>query len=126
MEYFGETLDAYSCFPFENHLQVLKPYVRTSKNPVSQIIKKISTMDIFKTGTSYKQSTVKIQRHSKTVGLYMTTVIILKLLILVKKEYHIMCTRNIQQKIFMKNLTSQNFLKLFILGEVHHSQTFFL
>ena len=24
VEYFGETLDAYSCFPFENHLQVLK------------------------------------------------------------------------------------------------------
>ena len=56
MEYFGETLDAYSCFPFENHLQVLKRYVRNSRNPISQIVKKISTMDTFKTGTSYKQS----------------------------------------------------------------------
>ena len=26
VEYFGETLDAYSCFPFENHLQVLKRF----------------------------------------------------------------------------------------------------
>ena len=35
VEYFGETLDAYSCFPFENHLQVLKRYVRNSRNPIS-------------------------------------------------------------------------------------------
>ena len=54
VEYFGETLDAYSCFPFENHLQVLKRYVRNSRNPISQIVKKIFTMGIFKTGTSYK------------------------------------------------------------------------
>ena len=53
VEYFGET-DAYSTFPFENHLQVLKRYVRNSRNPISQIVKKIFTMGIFKTGTSYK------------------------------------------------------------------------
>ena len=29
VEYFGETLDAYSCFPFENHLQV-KPSLSNS------------------------------------------------------------------------------------------------
>ena len=56
LEYFGETLDAYSYFPFENHLQVLKRYVKSSRNSISQIVKKISTMDIFKTGSSCKHS----------------------------------------------------------------------
>ena len=66
------------------------------------------------------------QLHSKTVDLYMKVVIMLKLLILVKNEYHVKCTRNIWLKIFMKNLASQNFLEMFILGEMHHSPTFFL
>ena len=65
MEYFGETLNAYSCFPFENHLQVLKRYVMNSINPISQIVKKISTMDIFKTGTSYKQSICTVSASLK-------------------------------------------------------------
>ena len=122
VEYFGETLDAYSCFPFENHLQVLKQYVRNSRNPISEIVKKTSSKLVLVISGVF----VLYQLHSKTVDLYMTVVIMLKLLILVKKEYHVICTRNIQQKNFMKNLASQNFLGLFILGEVHHSQTFFL
>ena len=65
VEYFGETFDAYSCFPFANHLQILKRYVRSSRNPISQIVKKISTMDIFKTGTSYKQSICTVSASLK-------------------------------------------------------------
>ena len=65
MEYFGETLDAYSCFPFENLLQVLKQYIRNSRNPISQIVKKISAMDIFETGTSYKQSICTVSASLK-------------------------------------------------------------
>ena len=126
VEYFGEILDAYSCFPFENHLQVLKRYVRDSRNPISQIVKKISTMDISKLVLVISRVFVLYQLHSKAVGLYMKTAIMLKLLILVKKQYHVICTRSIQQKIFMKNFASQNFLELFILGEVLHSQIFFL
>ena len=68
---------------------------------------------------------VLYQLHSKTVGLYMKTVIMLKLLILVK-EYHVKCTRNIWLKTFMKNLASQNFLELFILGKMRLSRIFFL
>ena len=56
VEYFGETLDAYFCFPFENHWQILKRYVRSSRNPIPQIVQKISKMDIFRTGSSCKQS----------------------------------------------------------------------
>ena len=65
VEYFGETFDAYSCFPFENHLQVLKRYVRSSRNPISEIVKKISTMDIFKTGFSCKQSICTVSASLK-------------------------------------------------------------
>lgn len=124
-EYFDETFDAYSYFPFENHLQILKQYVRSSRNPLSQIVKRLLQ------GTSSKLVLVIIkvfvlcQVHTETVGLYIATVITLKLLILVK-EYHVICTRNIQQKMFMKSLESQNFLELFVLGEVHHSSTFLL
>ena len=65
VEYFGETLDAYSCFPFENHLQVLKRYVKSSRNSISQIVKKISTMDIFKTGSSCKHSICTVSASLK-------------------------------------------------------------
>ena len=65
MECVGETLDAYSCLLLENHLQFLKLYVRTSRNPISQIVKKISTRDIFKTDTSYRLSISSVSASLK-------------------------------------------------------------
>ena len=65
VEYFGEILDAYSCLLLENHLQFLKLYIRSSRNPISQIVKKISTTDIFETDTGYRLSICTVSASLK-------------------------------------------------------------
>ena len=38
--HFHTSLDSISCFPFENHLQVLKNLVHGSQNPIVQLVKR--------------------------------------------------------------------------------------
>jgi hypothetical protein len=42
VEYFSCSLNKISCFPFENHLQTVKNFVRSFKNPVAQVVKRLS------------------------------------------------------------------------------------
>jgi hypothetical protein len=39
------SLNYISAFPFENHLQVIKRLVRTAKNPISQVVKRLSEIE---------------------------------------------------------------------------------
>lgn len=39
------SLNDISAFPFENHLQVIKRLVRTAKNPIAQIVKRLSEVE---------------------------------------------------------------------------------
>ena len=39
--HFGTSLDNFSCFPFENYLQIMKKFVRKAHNPVSQVAKRV-------------------------------------------------------------------------------------
>ena len=42
---FDSTLSELSAFPFENHLQVLKKYVRKANSPCAQVLKRISELE---------------------------------------------------------------------------------
>ena len=42
---FDSTLSELSAFPFENHMQVLKKYVRKASSPCAQVLKRISELE---------------------------------------------------------------------------------
>ena len=54
VENFQCSLDKISCFPFENHLQSLKRLVRNAQNPIAQVGKRLTEIDI---SGSEKQTT---------------------------------------------------------------------
>lgn len=41
------SLDEFSCFPFENYMHKIKLMVKTSKNPLSQFIKRVNEFDTY-------------------------------------------------------------------------------
>ena len=43
---FGCSLDEISCFPFKNHLKLLKKFVCQVNNPTSQVVKHIHDLEI--------------------------------------------------------------------------------
>ena len=45
VETFGCSLNEVSCFPFENHLQKLKRMVKTGKNPIAQVAKRLKGLE---------------------------------------------------------------------------------
>ena len=63
---FDTALDNISSFPFENYLQVVKKFVRKTKNPLSQIVKRISELEKYSmTGTSQKCLSTKISENNQ-------------------------------------------------------------
>lgn len=54
VEHFQCSLNDVSAFPFENNLQLIKKLVRNSRNPVAQVVKRISESD--KAGTVHAES----------------------------------------------------------------------
>ena len=53
--YMKYSLNDICAFPFENHLQVIKRLVRTAKNPIAQIVKRLGEVE--KTGTKQQKKT---------------------------------------------------------------------
>lgn len=45
VQYFGP-LDSFSAFPFENHMQYFKKFVRKGERPLEQIVKRINEQDV--------------------------------------------------------------------------------
>lgn len=45
VRHFGLSFDEISCFPSENYLQVLKKYVRNSRNSLNQIVKRVQELE---------------------------------------------------------------------------------
>ena len=63
---FDCSLDDISCFPFENHLQVVKKYVRKAQNPLAQIVKRVSELEnVAMSSVSQKVITTKISKQNK-------------------------------------------------------------
>lgn len=54
------SLNHISCFPFENHLQVIKKMVRSGKQPLVQVTKRLAERQCTETNAGRYQSTTKI------------------------------------------------------------------
>lgn len=54
-------LDKLSCFPFENHLQQLMKYIKTAHNPLAQIVKCVTEMEIAGVEEHHKNIFTKAQ-----------------------------------------------------------------
>ena len=54
---FNCSLNDISCFPFENHLQVIKKLVKNSHNPIAQVAKRMSEIENAKKGIIKHQET---------------------------------------------------------------------
>lgn len=52
---FNCSLNDISCFPFENHLQVIKKLVKNSHNPIAQVTKRMSEIENAKKGINKPQ-----------------------------------------------------------------------
>ena len=65
VKYFKSPLDAVSAFPFENHLQVLKKFVRTSHNPIVQIAKRVAELENAGSSLNHKIIKTKISAGFK-------------------------------------------------------------
>lgn len=78
VEHFGP-LDIFSAFPFENHMQYFKKFVRKGEKPLEQIVKRINEQNILLEINKFKTDTYPklLEEHfgGPTVGL------------LVKKQY---------------------------------------
>ena len=63
---FNVSLDKVSSFPFENHLQVLKKFVRKSQNPLAQVVKRVSELERFAmNGADFKNLDTVIATREK-------------------------------------------------------------
>ena len=57
--------DGVSCFPFENYLQVLKKFVRTSHNPIAQVGKRIIELENAGSHINHKNIKTKVSTNQK-------------------------------------------------------------
>lgn len=65
VETFHRPLDSISCFPYENYLQVVKKLVRTSQNPVAQVVKRTYELESFNVSVMKKQLFTEIKCDRK-------------------------------------------------------------
>jgi hypothetical protein len=47
------SLDSYSAFPFENKLQTIKNLMRTSANPLAQVVRRLKEIEVIHTNDDY-------------------------------------------------------------------------
>ena len=63
---FNCSLDDISCFPFENHLQTVKRYVRKTQNPLAQIVKRVTELEnLALSSATHKHYLTKISTNDK-------------------------------------------------------------
>ncbi|XP_066933287.1 uncharacterized protein [Clytia hemisphaerica] len=59
---FNVCLDKVSCFPFENHLQILKKLIRNATNPLVSTVKRIAEIESAGKKSSYKCILTKVSK----------------------------------------------------------------
>ena len=61
-----QSLDSCSAFPFENYLHQLKRMVRSGKNPLAQVVKRLSEWNIFDTIPQEKKYKISFKRPNNS------------------------------------------------------------
>uniref|UniRef100_A0A7M5UW45 Uncharacterized protein n=1 Tax=Clytia hemisphaerica TaxID=252671 RepID=A0A7M5UW45_9CNID len=62
---YNVNLDIISCFPFENHLQILKKLVRNATNPLVSVVKRVTELESAGIKSSYKCILTEVSKSER-------------------------------------------------------------